>query len=1111
MIGRTPRRYRLEWILLGMVLLTLGALIGNWLHAERVQIETIEADRLQVQARVIDENLGRQLEGVNEALAGIRNDFPTWKSGNMGPEASHQLKTLSDAMPGVRTLIIMDAAGTVLASSRDELIGRNFEEREYFKVPRERPDSTVLYVSPPFKTVLGVFAVFLTRAVIGPDGAFAGVVSATLDPDYFNVLLRSVLYAPDMRAVLVHWDGKPFVAMPPYDQLISVDLNKPGSFFTQHRESGQSATLITDMSAVSGEKRMMAMRTFMGAGAPMDKPLVIQVSRNLSKMYLPWREYSLAYAGFYGLIAAGTILGLYLLQRRRRTFDRLAALHENERRDGAERLELALGGADMGLWDWHVPSGKVIFDERWCTMLGYTLGEIEPRYSSWAGMVHPDDWPVIHAVLDPHLKGETKAYESEHRMRHKDGSWVWILDRGKVMERDTAGAPLRVVGTHMNITERKRIEDESRTIIQASIDGFWITDFSGRILDANGAICHMLGYSREELLRLAIRDIDAEESPDDVAARIGDIIRTGSALFQVRHRRKDGTVIDVEVNVLYVPSLGERFFAFIRDITERKLAEDELKKSIAFRELLLEAMPLPIFYKDTSGRYAGGNSAFAAFLGKPIKEIIGKTVFEVSPQSLAQTYRDKDLDLLDDPLGVQTYESQVAHVDGTPHNVIFHKARMVDNAGRPTGILGVITDITEIKRIAAARDRLEAQLRESQKMEALGTLAGGVAHDFNNIVATILGNVELARQEVEPAHPAQESLEEILKASRRAKDLVQQILAFGRRQALERQVISLAPVAEESARLLRSTLPAGVRLSVECAPDAPPVLADATQVQQVLLNLCANAWQAMQGQHGPAAIEISLTLRIANGAPYKRPERRSRGGRVALRQGRYACLTVSDTGPGMDQATRSRIFEPFFTTKPVGKGTGLGLAVVHGIVQDHGASIAVHSAPGEGATFRIFFPESQVPALPAQRSQAEAEQHTARKGSVESPVLRGEGKSILYVDDDEAIVFLMTRLMEREGYRVSGHTDPRDALEAVRSQPGAFDLVVTDYNMPGMSGLELARALREIRADLPVALASGYITEEMRAQAPAAGVSELIYKPNTVDELCEVVARLAHT
>jgi CheY-like chemotaxis protein len=200
----------------------------------------------------------------------------------------------------------------------------------------------------------------------------------------------------------------------------------------------------------------------------------------------------------------------------------------------------------------------------------------------------------------------------------------------------------------------------------------------------------------------------------------------------------------------------------------------------------------------------------------------------------------------------------------------------------------------------------------------------------------------------------------------------------------------------------------------------------------------------------------------------------------------------------MDEATLARIFEPFYTTKPMGKGTGLGLAVVHGIVQSHGAGIEVESAPGAGTTFRIYFPA------------VEAAQPVAVQREAQGTRVHGRGRHILYVDDDEAIVFLMTRLLERQGYRVSGYTDPVEALAAVRAEPQAFQLAVTDYNMPGMSGLEVTQALKEIRADLPVALASGYITEELRAQAPAAGVSELVYKPNTVDELCAAVARLAN-
>ena len=641
--------------------------------------------------------------------------------------------------------------------------------------------------------------------------------------------------------------------------------------------------------------------------------------------------------------------------------------------------------------------------------------------------------------------------------------------------------------------------------------GSLVYDFAGDTLHLSAETCRIFGLpvgttgNRESYF--------ARVHPDDREAVTGawEGAISGGKPFDIEHRIVVGETIrwirqkaDLEFDPDGRPLRG---IGTTQDITERKRYEAEILATRSQLAATLDAIPDLLFEVDLDGRFYAYHSKLKDRLLVPPPGFLGKTVYDILPAAAAavgmsavqeahekgrSTGREYELQL---PQGSSWFELSVTSKPVDPGQVL--------------RFIVLSRDITERKRAEAARAQLVEQLRESQKMESLGTLAGGVAHDFNNIVATIMGNAELALEDVGPGHAAQESLEEIRKASLRAKSLVQQILAFSRRQVLTRQVIALAPVVEDAVRLLRATLPAGVNLKVECAPDAPPVLADATQVEQVLLNLCANAWQAMQGQQRPAAIEIGLLSYAASEAQYAGPERRSSGGRVALRPGRYACLTVCDTGPGMDAATRSRIFEPFFTTKPVGKGTGLGLSVVHGIVQDHGASIAVHSAPGKGTSFRISFPASQQAAVaaPVELDKLGA---VLRKDS-EMRVLHEAGKSILYVDDDEAIVLMMTRLLERQGYRVSGYTEALEALEAVRSQPEAFDLVVTDYNMPDMSGLELARALREIRADLQVALASGYITEELRAQAPVAGVSELIYKPNTVDELSAVIARLANT
>ncbi|MFT4241623.1 MAG: ATP-binding protein [Acidovorax sp.] len=399
-------------------------------------------------------------------------------------------------------------------------------------------------------------------------------------------------------------------------------------------------------------------------------------------------------------------------------------------------------------------------------------------------------------------------------------------------------------------------------------------------------------------------------------------------------------------------------------------------------------------------------------------------------------------------------------------------------------------DLTGRKKAEAHRNELEAQLRESHKMQAVGTMAGGIAHDFNNILGAILGNVELAKADCAAGSPVLESLQEIDKAGRRARDLVRQILTFSRNEAPLRAAVSLAEVAHDTERLLRVTLPPAIALHMQLPASLPPVLADATQVEQALLNLCTNAVHAIGAERG------SIHVEAATVQPDHRLEERLG---LAPDTG-YVALTVRDTGPGMDAATQERIFEPFFTTKPVGQGTGLGLAVVHGVMRTHEGAVDVHSSPGHGSRFTLYFPVAEGPAQPA---AAQQQQQQAQATAAE-----GRKRHVMYVDDDQALVFLVQRLLRRRGYEVSGYTDPHEATAALRAAPQAYDLLVTDYNMPGFCGVDLVREARSIRPGLPVALASGYVTAEIEQAALAEGARALIHKPNDVEELCATVQRL---
>ncbi|MDF1485954.1 ATP-binding protein [Ramlibacter sp. H39-3-26] len=396
-------------------------------------------------------------------------------------------------------------------------------------------------------------------------------------------------------------------------------------------------------------------------------------------------------------------------------------------------------------------------------------------------------------------------------------------------------------------------------------------------------------------------------------------------------------------------------------------------------------------------------------------------------------------------------------------------------------------DLTGRKKAEAHHAELEAQLRESQKMQAVGTMAGGIAHDFNNILGAILGNVELAKADLPPGAPALESLLEIDKAGRRARDLVRQILTFSRNEPPRRAAVDLRDIMQETERLLRVTLPPSIALRVHAPAGLPPVLADATQVEQALLNLCTNAVHAIGGTRGSIDVDMAATHPDAREAE-----------RLALAPRTYVAVRVRDTGQGMPAETLQRIFEPFFTTKPVGQGTGLGLSVVHGVMRSHEGAADVQSVVGQGSVFTLYFPVAQA-AEPAPQAAAAPAMEEAR----------GSGQHVMYVDDDQALVFLVRRLLARRGFRVTGFTDPHAAAAALRAAPRDYDLLVTDYNMPGYSGIDLLRAARAIRPDLPVALASGYVTAEIERAALAEGANALIHKPNDVEELCATVQRLA--
>jgi signal transduction histidine kinase/ActR/RegA family two-component response regulator len=394
--------------------------------------------------------------------------------------------------------------------------------------------------------------------------------------------------------------------------------------------------------------------------------------------------------------------------------------------------------------------------------------------------------------------------------------------------------------------------------------------------------------------------------------------------------------------------------------------------------------------------------------------------------------------------------------------------------------------IAEQIKTEEARKQTEQELFQSQKMEAMGTLASGIAHDFNNILTVILLNAEAAREASPDIPLLRNSLHEIKKSGTRAADVIRQIMAFGRKSPGEHIALRLDTVVSDAVDMLRHALPTTIQIQTDVERNLPKVTADATQIQQVLLNLGTNAAHAMSETGGTLEIRIKSAT-IASTRAALSPD---------LCEGDYVVITVRDTGHGMDEETRKRVFDPFFTTKPPGKGTGLGLSVAHGIMRLHGGSITVYSEPGRGTAFNLYFP-------------IVAGDMTAPKQMVaKADVPRGQGELILCVDDDPPLVGAIARRLERSGYATVRHTDPRAALEDFRSRPGDFHLVLTDFSMPEMSGREFAVELLRIRPGIPVILMSGFLGPDEAESVKNSGVRHIVLKPDVLSELDEVVHRL---
>ncbi|MBW6486891.1 MAG: PAS domain S-box protein [Syntrophobacterales bacterium] len=610
----------------------------------------------------------------------------------------------------------------------------------------------------------------------------------------------------------------------------------------------------------------------------------------------------------------------------------------------------------------------------------------------------------------------------------------------------------------------QKSEMRYRHLVESSHDLIWEVDENGVYTYVSPLVKELLGYESGEVLGKTPFDLMPEKEAGRVKALFADIA-AGRQLFrnfENCNRHKDGTLVILETNGSPIIDESGAFCGYRgmdRDITERKRAEEDRQRLAA----AIEQSGETVVIVDKEGIIQYVNPAFERTTGYTRAEAVGK-----NPRILQSGRQDIDF-----------YKSlwSVLTAGGTWKGHFVNKKKdgslyEEDATISPVrNLSGEVIHYVAVKRDVTEKLKTERQLLQAQKLEAIGTMAGGIAHDFNNILGAIAGYTELSLAKIPPESRIKHYLEQIQTSSQRAISLVRQILEFSRLTEKDRKPIRLIPLIKETVKMLKEIIPStiAVRLNIRTGADA--VLGDATQIYQVLMNLCTNAYQAMKDKGGQLEIELLKT---------------EAGGDIedsiqGLTPGSYVEIIIRDTGTGIDPLIRKRIFDPFFTTKKIGEGTGLGLSVVHGIVRSCGGKITVESRVDEGSAFHVYLPLL-------------AENPEASSGELPQPLGEGKGR-ILLVDDEEMLVDMARETLEGYGYTVLAWTDSVQALEAFRAHPEEFDLVVTDQTMPVMTGIELARNIVSIRPDMPIILCTGFIDSTLEEKATAAKIREVILKP----------------
>ncbi|MDD2735138.1 MAG: PAS domain S-box protein [Desulfuromonadaceae bacterium] len=716
---------------------------------------------------------------------------------------------------------------------------------------------------------------------------------------------------------------------------------------------------------------------------------------------------------------------------------------------------------------------------------GYSIEEVYEK-GCWLSFVHPDDRQAVTSHLLSLTPGNRKTIE--FRLISKEGETRWIAETSDCTKGEKEGE-LLLLGASRDITDRKLYEEElqmTRTSVEAASDAiFWIKP-DGGIADVNPAACRSLGYTREELLRLSVADVDTHADAEVLLQQFPELRKLGSMKLESEHRRKDGSVFPVEIAINYVQLEGEeRNCAFVRDITERKQAESALMESeLRFRSLMEDIPSVAAQGYALDGTVLFWNRASELLYGYRTEEALGANLLDlIIPEELKEGVIGSIQLMIESGEHIPAGEILLKRKDGS-RVPVFSSHALLKPIGRQPELFCLDIDLTERKSAEEQRIKLEQQLLHAQKLESLGVLAGGIAHDFNNILMAIMGNADLALMRINKESPAVENLHRIEQASARAADLAKQMLAYSGKGKFVVENIDLNILLEEMLHMLEVSISKKAVLRLNRHTPLPTVEADATQMRQIIMNLVINASEAIGEKSGVIAITTGC---MDCGRSYLKDIWLDEN----ISEGLYIYLEIADTGCGMDKETLAKLFDPFFTTKFTGRG--LGMAAVLGIVRGHKGAIKVYSDPKRGTTFKIL--------LPANCRPVEIFNDASHNND-----WKGEG-NVLLVDDEETVRGIGTEMLKELGFNVITAEDGRDAVEKFKATQD-FAFVILDLTMPHMDGEQCFRELRQLNSDIKVIMSSGFNEQEVTEKFVGKGLAGFIQKPYKLSVLRKAILEI---